>query len=74
MTLSQIYPIGTPGTPWGPAEVSQWRARQVRQRSYADDVLSDVEALSRQFTLEQYGKHFKHLRPSIGPWKSPKPT
>jgi hypothetical protein len=55
MTLSQIYPIGTPGTPWGPAEVSQWRARQVRQRSYADDVLSAIEALSPQFTLEQYG-------------------
>ena len=53
MTLSQIYPIGTPGTPWGPAEVSQWRARQVRQRSYADDVLSAIEALSPQFTLEQ---------------------
>ena len=33
------YPIGTPGQAWGPAEQAQWRARQVRQRSYADDVL-----------------------------------
>ena len=38
-------PIGTPGQPWGAAERAQWRARQVRQRSYADDVLAVVERL-----------------------------
>jgi hypothetical protein len=40
MTPIAHYPIGTPGQPWGPAELAQWRARQVRQRSYADDVLA----------------------------------
>ncbi len=34
------YPIGTPGQPWGAAEIDAWRARAVRQRSYAQDVLS----------------------------------
>ena len=27
MTLSRFYPLGTPGQPWGRAEVQQWRAR-----------------------------------------------
>ena len=44
------YPIGTPGQAWGPAEQSQWRARQVRQRSYANDVLAVFEPLGRVIT------------------------
>jgi hypothetical protein len=49
------YPIGTPGQPWGPAEVATWRARQRRQRSYADDVLAAVERLADRFDLVDYG-------------------
>jgi len=49
------YPIGTPGTPWGPSEVAAWRARQVRRRSYADDVLTVVERLRDRFDVVQYG-------------------
>ena len=56
MTLSRFYPLGTPGQPWGPAEVQQWRARQVRQRSYADDVLAAVEQLRNQWDVECYGE------------------
>lgn len=50
------YPIGTPGVPWGAAEKAAWLARQVRQRSYADDVLSAVPALERRFDKVDYGR------------------
>ena len=51
-----FYPIGTPGQPWGPAEMSEWRARQIRQRSYAADVLSGIERLRPRFDVVQYGQ------------------
>ncbi len=50
------YPIGTPGVPWGDAERAQWLSRQVRQRSYADDVVSAIERLSRGFDVSEYGR------------------
>lgn len=56
MTSSRFYPIGTPGQAWGPADVQQWRARQVRQRSYADDVLAAIEPLRAQWDVESYGE------------------
>jgi hypothetical protein len=56
MSNSHSYPIGTPGKPWGAAELAQWRARQVRQRSYADDVLRVVERLCGHFDVSSYGK------------------
>ena len=49
------YPIGIPGQPWGPAEVAAWRARLVKQRSHASDVLAAVEALKRDFDVSEYG-------------------
>ncbi|RYH58206.1 MAG: peptidase [Alcaligenaceae bacterium] len=55
MPDTHSYPIGTPGQPWGAAERDQWRARQVRQRSYADDVLAAIEALRGRFDVEMYG-------------------
>ncbi len=50
------YPIGTPGRPWGEAEVAEWRSRQTRQRSYESNVLSRVEALREHFDVAQYGR------------------
>ncbi len=50
------YPIGTPGQPWGDAEKAEWRSRQRKQRSYADDVLCVVERLRPGFDVEQYGE------------------
>ena len=55
MPPTPSYPIGTPGQPWGAAEREQWRARQVRQRSYADDVLTAIEALRGRLDVERYG-------------------
>jgi hypothetical protein len=56
MTTQAFYPIGTPGTPWGPAEVAAWLARQVRHRSYAVDVLSKIDALRSRFDVVTYGR------------------
>lgn len=56
MTSPTPYPVGTPGTPWGPAEVATWLARQTRQRSYQADVLSVVEGLRARFDVVDYGQ------------------
>ena len=56
MTTSAPYPIGTPGTPWGPAEVAAWLAKQIRHRSYRDDVLSAVDALRSHYDVVEYGR------------------
>jgi hypothetical protein len=52
----RFYPIGTPGQPWGDAEIALWRAQQVRQRSYADDVLTAVDQLRPRFEVSSYGE------------------
>ena len=58
MNDPHFYPIGTPGQAWGQAELAQWRSRQVRQRSYADDVLTAVERLRDQMDVQVYGEVF----------------
>lgn len=55
MNNSSTYPVGTPGQPWGPAEVQAWRARLVRQRSYHDDVVTAIDALRERFDVAQHG-------------------
>ncbi len=56
MTIQAFYPIGVPGRPWGVAEKNEWLARQRKQRSYADDVVSVVDRLRAGFDVEQYGR------------------
>ena len=56
MTHQTPYPIGTPGQPWGPAEVAAWRSLQTRKRSYEADVLSVIERLRPRFDVVQYGR------------------
>lgn len=57
MTITAApYPIGTPGVPWGEAERALWLSRQVRHRSYRDDVVSAVERLAGRFDVEEYGQ------------------
>lgn len=55
MSIPQTYPIGRPGTPWGPEEIDAWRSRQSPRRSYAADVLAVVEPLSVPFEAVNYG-------------------
>lgn len=54
--MNAFYPIGTPGQPWGEPEKAAWRARQVRQRSYADDVLGRIDALRPHTDVQAYGE------------------
>ena len=56
MNDPHFYPIGTPGQAWGEAELAQWRSRQVRQRSYADDVLAAMERLRDRMDVRVYGE------------------
>ncbi len=56
MSNPHFYTVGTPGQAWGDAELAQWRARQVRQRSYADDVLAVLERLRTRFDVAHYGE------------------
>lgn len=48
--------IGTPGRPWGEAEIAQWRSGLSRRRSYADEVLTAVERLGQRFATLDYGR------------------
>lgn len=57
MTQPRFYPIGTPGQPWGEVEKAEWRARQRKQRSYADDVLAALERLRPGLELLAYAVH-----------------
>jgi hypothetical protein len=41
--------IGTPGQPWGPEEVAQWRAPGAPARRHADDVLAALAGLDAQW-------------------------
>ncbi len=56
MKLPPVDPIGTPGTPWGAAEVAIWCARQTRRRSYAADVLTVIDRLRGRFDVVEYGQ------------------
>ncbi|KEZ96843.1 peptidase, partial [Xanthomonas vasicola pv. vasculorum NCPPB 895] len=55
MSTNATYPIGTPGQPWGEPERAAWRARQLQQRSYADDVVQQITALAARYQRVQYG-------------------
>lgn len=80
MNQAHFYPIGTAGQPWGPAELAQWRARQVRQRSYADEVLRRIEHLHERFDVATYGEvayadeHFPLMAIRSRHWQPDLPT
>ncbi|MEO6103082.1 MAG: M14 family metallocarboxypeptidase [Pseudoxanthomonas sp.] len=55
MTKPAFYSIGTPGQPWGPADVAAWRAKQVVQRSYQAEVAEVIQGLRARFEVIEYG-------------------
>ena len=56
MSTHAPYPIGTPGLPWGEAEVATWRSRQTVKRSYDADVLRLIQRASSHYEVVQYGR------------------
>lgn len=56
MATSHFYPVGTPGQPWGDEERSQWRQRQIVQRSHAHDVVEVLQDLPATLEVVQYGE------------------
>jgi hypothetical protein len=56
MTTPTTYPIGTPGIPWGDAEVASWLSRQTIKRSYEEDVLRVIDSLRSRWDVVQYGR------------------
>jgi hypothetical protein len=56
MMPNSPYPIGTPGLPWGSAEIATWLSRQTVKRSYEVDVCKRVHALRDRFDVLQYGR------------------
>lgn len=57
MQSHTLYPIGTPAQPWSAAERAQWLSRQQIQRSYADEVVSRLQAsMPAAGVLVQYGE------------------
>ncbi len=56
MSTAHFYPVGTPGVPWGDAERQAWRERQVRRRSYQDDVVARLEPLADRLDIVRYGE------------------
>jgi hypothetical protein len=54
MTVNNPYPIGQVGQKWQDNEKAQWLAVQKVKRSYADDVLSQLDVLASHFDIEQY--------------------
>lgn len=56
MSTAHFYPVGTPGVPWGDAERQAWRERQVRSRSYQDDVVARMDSLGDRLECLRYGE------------------
>ena len=56
MNSTAFMSIGTPGQPWGAAEKAQWRAMQRKRRSYADEVVTRIDALRDRYYVVQYGE------------------
>jgi hypothetical protein len=79
-TAPAPYPIGSPGIPWGDAERAQWLSRQVRHRSYADDVVSKIDRLAARFDVTEYGRldyppdHYRLLAVRSRNWRDEKPV
>lgn len=56
MTTQSLAAIGMLGKPWGDSEKLEWRSRQRKQRSYAEEVLARVETLRSRFDVAEYAR------------------
>lgn len=80
MNQQTPYAIGTPGKPWGAAEIAAWRSRQVKQRDFGKDVLQAIESLRERFDVSEYGaldyegSHFPLLAVRSREWRDDLPV
>ena len=51
----RFYPIGTPGEAWAEPERAEWFANQSVQRSYHDDVVTQIDKLGSPVEVIDYG-------------------
>ncbi len=71
---------GTTGQPWSAAQIAQWRTLQMRKRSYADDVVAQIDALRDRFNVANYGDlvhpddHYKLFAVRSKSWEKRSPT
>lgn len=56
MNATNAFPIGTPGQPWGDLEKRQWLEQTTIKRSYSEEVVPKIQALSSDFEVAQYGQ------------------
>ena len=67
-------------TPWVETDRATWLASRVKQRSYADEVLSRIELLGYRFDVQEYGQldysgeHFPLLALKSRDWSDEFPT
>jgi hypothetical protein len=54
MHPDNTYPIGITGVKWTESEKAQWTKEQKVNRSYKEDVLSQLDQLASHFDIEQY--------------------
>lgn len=56
MSVKNAFPIGTLGQPWGGVEKRQWLEQTTIKRSYSEEVIPKIQALSNDFEVAQYGQ------------------
>jgi hypothetical protein len=56
MMTPASFQIGTPGIPWGEAEVATWLSLQTIKRSYETGVLRVIDTLRSRYDVVQYGQ------------------
>ena len=80
MTQTSAYPIGTPGNKWGSSEKAAWLDQQSVKRSYQDEVVAKINALTADVMVEQYGElsyqqaTYPLLAIKSNAWDASKPT
>ena len=79
-SIEQINAIGVAGQPWGAPEKARWQALQQVQRSYADEVVTRVQALAGKWQVQCYGQldygdgQYRLLALRSQPWRQDLPV
>ncbi|BBN81971.1 peptidase [Pseudoalteromonas sp. A25] len=78
--MSKPYPIGEPNHPWQAHHKLQWLEQQEIKRSYAEDVVTQIDSLRGVLNVHQYGtlkydeKHYFLYALKSQNWQEHKPT